>query len=216
MVSIKNLELQDNWIEKLEKYANNNYTRRSFVALMGSISVGFALSGCGSKQVEEKKTEDNSVIEDNIQKLSESDSTAAYTALEIIKDTTKELKDSTEEIRQTPEMTAQVQNAVKNYDVLYKFMMGEDFDKLEENDKIDMITASMSFTEIINTVEPDYKTEISNKWADIKAKCSDYIEKHDLYNKAVDLGAKAYEKAGSAWDGIKEYANDVKEEAKRR
>lgn len=211
---ITNLNLLDNCINMLETMKNQNYNRRTFLALTGSIGIGFALSGCASNTVKEE-TNQNEEPKENTPEIKD-DASAAFTALEIIKETTQELKTSSDEIRQTPEMTQKVQNAVTNFDVLYKFMIGEDFDKLEDNDKIDMITASMSFVEIINTVEPNYKEEISTRWTEIKEKCSDYIEKHDLYNKAVDLGASAYEKASNAWDSLKDYAKDVKEEAKSR
>ncbi len=211
---VTNLNLLDNCINMLETRKNDNYDRRTFLALTGSIGIGLALSSCSSNTVKEE-TNQNTKSEKNVLEKNDN-SSAAFTALEIIKETTEELKNSSDEIRKTPEMTEKVQTAVKNFDVLYKFMIGEDFDKLEDNDKIDMITASMSFTEIINTVEPNYKEEIGTKWGEIKGKCSDYIEKHNLYDKAVNLGASVYEKATNVWDSLKEYAKDVKEEAKSR
>ncbi len=209
---ISNLNILDAYLKKLDD--NKEYSRRTFLALTGSIFLSSVLVGCSATKEETKEIQDEKETEDAIS-INEN-TTAAFTALEIIKETTKELKESTEEIRNTDEMTEQVRNAVKNFDVLYKFIMGEDFDKLEENEKIDMITASMSFTEIINTVEPDYKQDISKKWAEIKEKCKDFIDEYDLYDKAVELGATIYEKGSSAWDSIKEYASDVKEEAKSR
>lgn len=211
---VTDLNLLNNFINQLETRINQNYSRRSFLVLSGTIGMSLALSGCASNTVKEE-TNENTEPKENLSEINDN-SSAAFTALKIIKETTEELKTSSAEIRQTPEMTEKVQSAIENFDVLYKFMMGEDFDKLEDNDKIDMITASMSFTEIINTVEPNYKEEISTKWSEIKGKCSEFIEKYDIYEKAVELGASAYEKASNAWDSLKDYAKDVKEEAKSR
>lgn len=206
---VDKLRVLDKLLEFISENKSNSMSRRGVLALFATIGATCLITGCtkDEKYVDDYRdnyTEENANENTNttdVQDIAEgviedyeNGVPAAYEALAIIKETTEALKNSTEETRNTPEMDAMVRDAVQNFDVLYRFMMGEEFDTIPENDRIDMISATMSFTEIINTVEPNYKSDINDKYKDIKSKFSNFINEHQdeidaIYQKAVDVTA---------------------------